>query len=461
MGGRNPDAAAIPPACRILERACPARISSLFPVVFPDVATVVREASRDRAFEQLYERHVKDVYRYALAVMRNPADAEDVTQTTFMNAYRAFKAGEDPIKPQNWLIKIAHNACRTRAIRASRRPREVPLDDNSRDLAALETDRPDVKALLRALGELPFNQRSALVMRELEGRTYEEIAETLDVSVPAVETLIFRARRSLRVRRDALRGLFLVPLPESLHGFFGSGAAATGGIAIGSGVAVKAAAVVAALVAGGVGYEAVDATAHGHHARHSQQPILVFGAVHIPEGGTSTAKRAAPVSVAGTIRTRRNAHRSVPHRAGPTSATIANPAATPTSPGPTSAPASDPVQPTAAPASPRPSGDPARPKRRRPGSGPVRVLPPAPVALPALPPVSTLVPTAPALPPVPALPAVPALPTTPALPTAPALPTTPALPPPPALPAAPALTVPAVTPPTPPPPPEPPLPRLP
>src|ERR671937_14815 len=151
---------------------------------------------RDRAFERLYERYVKDVYRYALAVLRNPADAEDVTQTTFMNAYRAMQRGEEPIKPQHWLITIAHNACRTRAIRASRRPKEVPLD-------------------------VTVHERAALVMRELEGRSYEEIAETLGVTVPAVETLLFRARRSLRVRREALlRGLTGVPLPASLETFF-------------------------------------------------------------------------------------------------------------------------------------------------------------------------------------------------------------------------------------------------
>ena len=69
----------------------------------------------DRAFERLYKRHVGDVYRYALAVMRNPTDAEDVTQTTFLNAYRAYvEKGSRPDKPQNWLIAIAHNVCRQR-----------------------------------------------------------------------------------------------------------------------------------------------------------------------------------------------------------------------------------------------------------------------------------------------------------------------------------------------------------
>src|SRR5881397_1911266 len=113
--------------------------------------------TRARAFELLYRRHVQDVYRYSLALLRNPADAEDVTQTTFLNAYRAYMRGEEPLKPQNWLIKIAHNAARTRYARASRRVKEVPLEDHVEQLAVSEEERPNVEGVLRALGRLPFN----------------------------------------------------------------------------------------------------------------------------------------------------------------------------------------------------------------------------------------------------------------------------------------------------------------
>src|SRR5512132_4279978 len=84
----------------------------------------------DRAFERIYKRHVGDVYRYALAVLRNPTDAEDVTQTTFLNAYRAYSGGERPRQPQNWLIAIAHNVCRQRFRQSQRRPQEVAYDDS-------------------------------------------------------------------------------------------------------------------------------------------------------------------------------------------------------------------------------------------------------------------------------------------------------------------------------------------
>src|SRR5215216_201448 len=155
-------------------------------------------ARPDRAFERLYQRHVGDVYRYALAVMRNQPDAEDVTQTTFMNAYRAFQRGQRPEKAQNWLIAIAHNVCRQRFRQSARRPAEVSFEDDIADRFVEDDGTPTGEDIRRALGHLAFNQRAALVMRELEGRSYAEIAEILDLSTSAVETLIFRARRALR-----------------------------------------------------------------------------------------------------------------------------------------------------------------------------------------------------------------------------------------------------------------------
>ena len=265
---------------------------------------------QERSFERLYRRHVGDVYRYALVVLRNPHDAEDVTQTTFLNAYRAYRRGEEPQKPLNWLITIAHNVCRQRFRQATRRPNEIEYDDGVVEALAPEDDAvPTAEDIRRALGQLAFNQRAAIVMREIEGRSYAEIAEILGITVGAVETLIFRARQALReqlegsltcheaeravskqldgllarpekamlrahlrqcaecsrvarrqrAQRAALRSLAIVPLPETLRSFFGpggifgGGGAAAGGTAAGVGLAAKAAAVSAtALVAGSV-----------------------------------------------------------------------------------------------------------------------------------------------------------------------------------------------------------------
>src|SRR3954451_18469080 len=144
----------------------------------------------DRTLERLYKKHAGDVYRYALVVLRNPADAEDVTQTTFMNAYRAIERGERPRAPQNWLIAIAHNVCRQRFRQSQRRPNEVELNESLAEAMERDEDVVSAEDLRRALGHLPFNQRSALVMRELEGRSYQEIPRTPGPRVGPVGALV-------------------------------------------------------------------------------------------------------------------------------------------------------------------------------------------------------------------------------------------------------------------------------
>ena len=156
------------------------------------------EPRLDRSFERLYRRHAPHVYRYAYGMLRNRADAEDVTQTTFLNAYKALERGDDPRAPLNWLIKIAHNVCLQRFRTAARRPQEIELDYDVADEIAAADDGPAAEDIRRALGHLAFNQRAAIVLREIEGRSYAEIAEVLGLSASAVETLVFRARRSLR-----------------------------------------------------------------------------------------------------------------------------------------------------------------------------------------------------------------------------------------------------------------------
>jgi RNA polymerase sigma factor (sigma-70 family) len=149
-----------------------------------------------RNLDELYRAHAAEVYRYVYAVLGNRADAEDVTQTTFVNALRALERGERPRKPANWLITIAHNLIRQRFRQQQSRPRQVELD---RDVPTLEADDsvPSIEDLVRALQRIPETQREALVLREMEGRSYKEISAILDVSETALESLIFRARRSL------------------------------------------------------------------------------------------------------------------------------------------------------------------------------------------------------------------------------------------------------------------------
>ena len=293
----------------------------------------------DRSFERLYRKHAGDVYRYALVVLRNEADAEDVTQTTFLNAYRAIAKGERPRTPQNWLIAIAHNVCRQRFRQSQRRPNEVELNEELAE-APLEEERVSAEDIRRALGHLAFNQRAALVMRELEGRSYQEIAEILALSVSAVETLIFRARRALReqleegitcheaelaisrqldgrldrsdrgalrghlrecedcatfarrqrAQRGAIKSLALIPLPASLSSFSGGGAVAGGSAALGGGIAIKAAAIGAtAVVATGVGIR--GRKAHGLARRAC---AACCSSCHARQGGARSRSRLSP-----------------------------------------------------------------------------------------------------------------------------------------------------------------------
>jgi RNA polymerase sigma factor (sigma-70 family) len=324
-------------------------------------ALLAPSATADRAFERLYKRHVHEVYRYVLAVLRNQADAEDATQSTFLSAYRAFCRGEEPLKPRNWLLKIAHNECRQRFRAASRRPREVEWDERTA-APGLDETVPTADEIRTALAHLSFNQRSALVMRELEGRSYAEIGGILDLSVSAVETLLFRARRALReqlegaltcgeaeatlsrridgrlplpeqralrahlrecrecatlerkqrARRAAVKRLGIIQLPPSLAGFLGGGGSITGGAIVGSGLVAKAAAVVAAgLVAGGVGHEAMEAIA----AQPARTPLpklgsklptaypTSFGAVPAPGTSAAAQPSASPATSSPTAPT--------------------------------------------------------------------------------------------------------------------------------------------------------------
>jgi DNA-directed RNA polymerase specialized sigma24 family protein len=150
---------------------------------------------RERAFERLYRKHVGDVYRYALAVLRNPLDAEEVTQTTFLNAYRGFRQGDRGLLRLNSLLAIAHDICRLRG----GCPRLDDTDpEEGRDTACHEAER----AISRALDD----RLSRREKRHLRGhlRSCEQCDEV--------------ARRQ-RAQQAALRALATIPVPETLRTF--------------------------------------------------------------------------------------------------------------------------------------------------------------------------------------------------------------------------------------------------
>ncbi|MGE5689649.1 MAG: sigma-70 family RNA polymerase sigma factor, partial [Pseudomonadota bacterium] len=253
-------------------------------------------ARPDEELARLFERYADDVLRVCRSRLRSSADAEDVAQQVFVRAYGALLRGERVRLPRHWLLRIAVNECR-RHLERVRRVDLVEFDEAIDAPQEPEESRWTPGEIRRALDELVPAQRDALVLRELEGRSYAEIADRLRLSVSAVETLLFRARRSLReqldgaiacgaaeralsleldgrlpvperselrahlracpdcrqlarrtrARRGALRSLLPAPLQTALASLAGNGGAVVaGGAAVGTGVVLKAAALLAA-----------------------------------------------------------------------------------------------------------------------------------------------------------------------------------------------------------------------
>ncbi len=209
------------------------------------------------------------VFALCNVLLRNREDAEDATQQCFLSAYRSRLAGTIPEAPAAWLAAIARNECLSRLRRA--RPESLELrDDDLRDdadVAELVDRRAEIAALSEAIAGLPPAQRQAVVLRDFYGLSYQEIAAALGVSGPAVESLVFRSRKSLQERLVQLRlsaGIAAVPtavkdaLARAVPGF-SSGLAPAGAGSIGVGLSAKllsgqaAAKLAAVLLAAGAG----------------------------------------------------------------------------------------------------------------------------------------------------------------------------------------------------------------
>src|ERR671939_1630090 len=156
----------------------------------------------------LYERYAPRIFRYCLHRLGSREEAEDAVQTTFLNAFRGLSRGVVPESESAWLFKIAENVCLSRHRASFRRRRvEAPADLRAVEETVAAPARVDDELipLEAALADMPETQRRALLLREWQGLSYREIAAELEVSQSAVETLIFRARRSLARRLDAPR----------------------------------------------------------------------------------------------------------------------------------------------------------------------------------------------------------------------------------------------------------------
>lgn len=160
-------------------------------------------------FEQLVTAYEKNVYNLALRMVGDPDDAADITQETFIKAYRALGSFRGDSKFSSWLYRIASNVCLD-FLRSRSRRAQVPLSFENEDEEG-EIELPDMsqnpekvlmkklsmEAVRRGMEKLPPKQRQILVLRELCGLSYAELAQTLSVEEGTVKSRIFRARKRL------------------------------------------------------------------------------------------------------------------------------------------------------------------------------------------------------------------------------------------------------------------------
>jgi RNA polymerase sigma-70 factor, ECF subfamily len=160
----------------------------------------VAEAAGRETAGRLFEQHSGRIYAYCLGQLGSREDAEDALQVTFLNAHRSLRGGFDPYASLAWLLRIAQNVC-VSIIRSHARRGRVEQTAEVAGLAAwapAPTEaRDELIGLAPALATLPRRQLRAILLREWRGLSYREIGAELRLSQPAVEALIFRARRSL------------------------------------------------------------------------------------------------------------------------------------------------------------------------------------------------------------------------------------------------------------------------
>jgi RNA polymerase sigma factor (sigma-70 family) len=154
----------------------------------------------DDAFGTIHDRYRQRLLAYTRQMLGpSRSDAEDVLQDVFLRAYGALRNDDRPVTLRAWLYRVAHNRC----IDHLRRP--VPPAAEIYELSRPPTHDPqaetvrreDLRRLVQDVQRLPEQQRSALLMREVDGLSYAELADALDTSVPAIKSLLVRARVGL------------------------------------------------------------------------------------------------------------------------------------------------------------------------------------------------------------------------------------------------------------------------
>jgi RNA polymerase sigma factor (sigma-70 family) len=363
----------------------------------PSFAGGPARAPQAAATEGLYERHAAKILSYCLHQLGSREEAEDAVQTTFMNAFRALGRGVVPEAESAWLFKIAENVCLSRRRSSWRRGRiESPSDFDVIEevVPGPSRQRDELIGIEDALASMPEQQRRAILLREWQGLSYREISEELELSQSAVETLIFRARRSLAQgleQPDLLKKPKRKSFRRALHMIdLGTIAAAAKTLLAGS-VAVKATAAAVAVTAAATA-ASVTPKLEGHSPKPVQAPALVASKAAseaVAAAGAASALSAASLHEGAAARPAATNRPQTPAQsaavkqqartsgaAGPRSAPGATAPAAPTQ-APAAGPSVEPGAPAAVPAAP-----PVEPAHQPVAEQPIQAHTPAPVAQP-------------------------------------------------------------------------------
>jgi RNA polymerase sigma-70 factor (ECF subfamily) len=187
-----------------------------------DLSLVQRVQRGDKgAFDVLVLKYQHKVVKLVMRYVRNPAEAEDIAQDAFIKAYRALPQFRGDSAFYTWLYRIAINTAKNAVVARDRNPVDFDLDmtnnDESYEMQGRLKDSETPEALVltdeirttvnAAIANLPEDLRTAIVLRELEGLSYEEIAATMDCPVGTVRSRIFRAREAIDARlREVFEG---------------------------------------------------------------------------------------------------------------------------------------------------------------------------------------------------------------------------------------------------------------
>ncbi|MCH9027444.1 MAG: sigma-70 family RNA polymerase sigma factor [Proteobacteria bacterium] len=156
----------------------------------------------ERNFEKKAAHFLKDIYRFLYHLCEDPQTAEDLTQETFLRAFRYRSSYNPDFSLKSWLLKIAHNLYRDWLKKSSLRfsiedPESIPKEVSTPAFEERLMERIPDREVLRAITSLPDEFREVVLLRDVEGMSYQEIAQTMECPVGTVRSRIFRAREAI------------------------------------------------------------------------------------------------------------------------------------------------------------------------------------------------------------------------------------------------------------------------